>query len=64
MPVERRELGESLLDPLVRVAEPFLEAQHLLADDREAEVTGLDDARVHRPTGISWTPSPATRTKG
>jgi hypothetical protein len=49
MPVERRELGESLLDPLVRVAEPFLEAQHLLADDREPEVTGLDDARMHRP---------------
>ena len=31
------------------VAEPLLEPQHALADHREAEVPGLDDAGVHRP---------------
>jgi hypothetical protein len=40
---------EQLVDRLVRVAEPLLEPQHLLADDREAEVPGLDRAGVHRP---------------
>ena len=40
---------EALLDALVHEAEPLLEAQHLLADDLEAEVTGLDDAGVDRP---------------
>ncbi len=40
---------EALLDALVRVAQALLEAQHLLADDREAEMSGLDDAGVHRP---------------
>ena len=40
---------EAPLDTLVYVAETLLESQHLFADDREAEVAGLDDARMHRP---------------
>jgi hypothetical protein len=43
-----REVGadEQFLDALVLVAEAFFEAQHALADDREAEVARLDDAGV------------------
>ena len=48
VPSSGAQLGEALLDSLVRVAEPLLEPQHLLADDREAEMPGLDDAGVHR----------------
>src|SRR5207302_2531123 len=39
---------EALLDPLVRVTEPLLQPQDLLADDREAEMPRLDDAGMHR----------------
>ena len=49
MALEDRQLGEAPLDALVHVAEPLLEPEHFLADDREAEVAGLDDAGVHRP---------------
>ena len=42
------ELGEALLDALVHVAKPLLELEDLLADHGEAEVSGLDDAGVHR----------------
>ena len=38
---------ESLLDALVDESEPLFQAQHLFADDLEAEVTRLDDAGVH-----------------
>ena len=48
-PLEQRQRLEALLDALVLVAEPGLESQHALADDREAEVTGLDGAGMHRP---------------
>ena len=37
--------------PLWTNAEPLFESQHLLADDLEAEVSGLDDAGVNRPHG-------------
>ncbi len=40
---------EQPLDALVHVAQTLLELQHLLADDREAEMAGLDDARMHGP---------------
>src|SRR5882672_12866480 len=33
------------------VAKSFLEPQHFFADDRKAEVAGLDDAGVHRAYG-------------
>ena len=46
--VSEGHLFEALLDAFVLVAEPFLEPQHAFADDRKAEVTGLDGARVHR----------------
>src|SRR5512138_1107074 len=42
-----RQLHEAPLDALVRVAEPLLELQHLLSDDREAKVPGFDRARVY-----------------
>ncbi len=48
---QRRQLGEAALDALVHVAQVLLEPQHFLADDREAEVAGLDDAGVHRADG-------------
>ena len=48
MRIERCQLGEALLDPLVGVAQPLLQAQHLFADDRKAEMPWLDDAGVHR----------------
>ena len=48
MAFERGELREAALDALVHVAEALFEPQHLLAHDREAEMTGLDDACVHR----------------
>src|SRR5215472_9297197 len=48
MGVEDVELREAPLDALVDVAEPLFEPQHFLADDGEAKVPGLDDARVHR----------------
>ena len=35
----------------MHVAEPLFELQHLLADDREAEVPGLDDAGMDGPDG-------------
>src|SRR6185437_2231091 len=47
--VDDRQRFEALLDALVRITEALLEAQHLLADDLEAEVAGLDDAGVYRP---------------
>src|SRR5215471_5112604 len=37
---------EALFDALVYVAQSLLQPQHLLADDLEAEVPGLDDPRV------------------
>src|SRR5262249_49856168 len=46
IPVPDRQLLEALLDALVHVAQTFLEAQHLLADDLEAEVSRFDDPRV------------------
>ena len=51
MPLGERQVAEAALDALVRVAEALFEAQHLLADDREAEVARLDHAGVHRPDG-------------
>ena len=51
MALERGELGEAPLDALVDVTEPLLEPQHLFTDDREAEVTRFDDARVHGTDG-------------
>src|SRR5215469_3684438 len=47
MSVEDLELSEAPLDALVHVAETLLEPQHLLPNAGEAEVPGLDDARVH-----------------
>src|SRR6516162_6968377 len=47
MSVEDIELSEAPLDALVHVAETLLEPQHLLPNDGEAEMPGLDDARVH-----------------
>jgi hypothetical protein len=44
---EQWQLGEALLDALVRVAESLLQPQYLLADDREPEMTRLDDAGMH-----------------
>ena len=49
--VEHRQRLEALFDPLVCVAEPLLEPQHLFADDLEAEMSGLDDACMHRTDG-------------
>ena len=49
--LQRRQLGEAALDALVHVAQVLFEPQHLLADDREAEVARLDDAGVHRADG-------------
>ena len=49
--VAQRHLLESLFDALVNVTQPLLEAQDFLADDLEAEVSGLDDAGVHRSDG-------------
>jgi hypothetical protein len=48
-----REVGadEQLLDALVLVAEALFEAQHALADDREAEMARLDDAGVDGADG-------------
>ncbi len=48
MALEQLGLREQQLDALVNVAEPLLELEHLLADDREAKMPGLDDARMHR----------------
>jgi len=48
MTFEEGQLREAPLDTLVRVAESLLELEHLLADDGEAEVSGLDSAGVHR----------------
>src|SRR5581483_5743831 len=44
-----RPADERALDPAVLVAERDLEVQHLLAVALEAEVSGLDDPRVHGP---------------
>ncbi len=49
--LERRQLREAAVDALVRVAQVLFEPQHLLADDREAKMPRLDDARVHRANG-------------
>src|SRR5215469_12666990 len=51
MGVEDLELSEAPLDALVHVAETLLEPQHLLPNDGEAKVAGLDGARVHRAHG-------------
>jgi hypothetical protein len=48
MTVRQRHGLETLFDALVHAAQALLEPEHLLADDLEAEVAGLDDARVHR----------------
>src|SRR5215468_11166616 len=47
MRVEYVELRETTLDALVDIAEPLLEPQHLLSDDRETKVPGLDDAGMY-----------------
>ena len=47
MPSSCVQLGEAPLDAFVHVAEPLLEPEHFLADDRETKMPGLDDARVH-----------------
>src|SRR5215470_10840659 len=47
MRVEHVEFRETTLDALVHIAEPLLEPQHLLSDNRETKVPGLDDARVY-----------------
>ena len=49
--VEESRAREQLLDTLVHVAEPLFEPQHLLPDDGETEVAGLDDSRVHWADG-------------
>ena len=49
--VEDRQFGEASLDALVHVAQALLEPQHLLAHHGEAEVSGFDDAGVHRADG-------------
>jgi hypothetical protein len=46
--VLQRHRFEALLDSLVLVAQAFFQSQDLLADDREAEVSRLDRAGVHR----------------
>ncbi len=51
VPLGERHRLEALFDPLVHVPEALLEAQHLFADDLEAEMSRLDDAGVHRPDG-------------
>ncbi len=51
MALERSGPREQLLDAFVDVAEPLLEPQHLLADDRKTKVPGLDDAGVHGADG-------------
>ncbi len=51
VPAEGGHRLESLLDSLVHEAETLLEAQHLFADDLEAEMSRLDDSRVDRPDG-------------
>ena len=48
MPLERGQFGETPLHALVHVAEALLQAQHLLADHREAEVARLDDPGMYR----------------
>ncbi len=47
-PVSPRQPLEALLDSLVNVEEPELQIQHRLAGHAKPEVSGLDDARVHR----------------
>ena len=47
-PVVGRAALEQLLRPLVGEVEPRLHVDDRLAHDAEAEVAGLDDARVHR----------------
>ncbi len=46
--VAQRHALEELVDSLVDIAQALLETQHLLTDDREAEVAWLDDAGMHR----------------
>ncbi len=58
MPLEDRQIGEASLDALVHIAETLLEPEHLLANDREAEMTRLYDAGVHRTDGNLVDPVP------
>jgi hypothetical protein len=50
-PSRRGLADEQFLDALVLVAEALFQAQHALADDREAEVARLDDAGVDGADG-------------
>src|SRR5690349_2019530 len=47
VPLDEPRAREQLLDAFVDVPQPFLEPQHLLANDGEAEMSGLDDAGMH-----------------
>src|SRR5579859_275487 len=49
--VARGQVLEQPLDSPVRIAQPLLKAQHLFTDHGEAEVPGLDHARVDRTDG-------------
>ena len=46
--LEQRKFSEAAFDALVDVSQTFFEPQDFLPDHREAEVAGLDDARVNR----------------
>src|SRR5262249_12910315 len=56
--IQDRHLRKAQLDPLVRVAEALLEPQYLLPDNREAEVSRLNDSGVNRPDGNLVYPLP------
>ena len=48
---EQGHFGEASLDALVHVAQAFFESEHFFANHGEAEMTGFDDAGVHRADG-------------
>ena len=48
MCVRNRQGFETFFDPFMHVGKPLLQPQDLFADDLKAEVTGLDDSRMHR----------------
>ena len=50
-PSSKRQLREAPLDALMHIPKPLLEAEDLLADNRESKVAGLDDAGVHGADG-------------
>ncbi len=51
MPGRDLEIPEAPVDSLVRIAQARFETQDFLADDREAEMPGLDDPGVDRSHG-------------